>query len=223
MTICKGLCANINIYTYIAIKSKQKRYNMKSDVLIVDLKGFRRRNKLSQDQVAAILGISRGFISQIESGKCKLSDEKIEALVKSAKENLWDSDALFPAYERILKLDRYLKDNYLFYNLCVETTDEVGLLLESSFIPVMTLVEISRGKTGISHSLADSICREWPKVSFNWLVSGEGDLEREGLTSEQIAAQDRKYISKQIELIEKRLDYIESLLKEIRAAQVKNK
>ncbi|MCQ2065850.1 MAG: helix-turn-helix domain-containing protein [Bacteroidaceae bacterium] len=45
-----------------------------------DLKAFRKRNRISQVELANYLGISNGFISQVELGKSKLPDDKLEKL-----------------------------------------------------------------------------------------------------------------------------------------------
>ena len=50
---------------------------------MVDLKAFRRANNLKQKDLAEILGISRGFIGQIESGLSKLPEEHLRALLNN--------------------------------------------------------------------------------------------------------------------------------------------
>lgn len=50
---------------------------------MIDLKAFRRANNLKQKDLAEILGISRGFIGQIESGLSKLPEEHLRALLNN--------------------------------------------------------------------------------------------------------------------------------------------
>lgn len=59
---------------------------------MIDLKSFRRANKLTQAQVAEYLEVSAPFISQIEKGKDKLPDEHLNKLLNN--KNGWDVTAL---------------------------------------------------------------------------------------------------------------------------------
>ena len=43
----------------------------------VNLRLFRKRNSLTQDEVALFLGTSKGFISQVENGRVKLPEDKV--------------------------------------------------------------------------------------------------------------------------------------------------
>ena len=47
---------------------------------MVDLKGFRKDNGLTQAEIASFLGVSEPFISRIESGKDLLPEDKLERL-----------------------------------------------------------------------------------------------------------------------------------------------
>lgn len=46
-----------------------------------DLKAFRKVNNLTQDKLGEYLGIKKSFISQVESGKCPLPQEKFNKLL----------------------------------------------------------------------------------------------------------------------------------------------
>ena len=48
---------------------------------MIDLKGFRKANKLTQADLAELIGISRSFIGQIECGASKLPDNYLQALL----------------------------------------------------------------------------------------------------------------------------------------------
>ena len=50
---------------------------------MIDLKTFRKVNKLKQNDVADYLGVSFGFISQIERGERKLSAAIVERLTNN--------------------------------------------------------------------------------------------------------------------------------------------
>ncbi len=47
----------------------------------IDLKAFRKANKLTQAQLADLLGISRSFIGQVECGASKLPESYAQALL----------------------------------------------------------------------------------------------------------------------------------------------
>lgn len=47
---------------------------------MIDIKAFRKKNKITQVELAEYLGTTHGFISQVERGKSKLSDDKLEML-----------------------------------------------------------------------------------------------------------------------------------------------
>lgn len=59
---------------------------------MIDLKEFRKRNKLTQVELAKYLGVLQGFVSQIESGNSKLPDDKLAMLLENP--NGWDTSAL---------------------------------------------------------------------------------------------------------------------------------
>ena len=59
---------------------------------MIDLKGFRKQNKLSQKDLAEALGVSRSFIGQVEAGFSKLPDDKLDKLL--ANTNGWDVSML---------------------------------------------------------------------------------------------------------------------------------
>ena len=48
---------------------------------MIDLKGFRKANKLTQADLAELIGISRSFIGQSECGASKLPDSYLQALL----------------------------------------------------------------------------------------------------------------------------------------------
>lgn len=50
---------------------------------MIDLKAFRKANNLTQASVAKYLGVSEPFISQIEKGRNKLPNDKLEMLMQN--------------------------------------------------------------------------------------------------------------------------------------------
>ena len=59
---------------------------------MIELKGFRIANKLTQAELGAFLGIKKSFISKIEHGGARLPDEKFSKLLENKKG--WDVSML---------------------------------------------------------------------------------------------------------------------------------
>ena len=58
----------------------------------MDLKQFRQRNKLTQTELGEYLGIKKSFVSLIENGRVKLSEEKFNKLLNNP--HGWDTSML---------------------------------------------------------------------------------------------------------------------------------
>ena len=50
---------------------------------MVDLKQFRKVNKLSQNTIAAFLDVSTGFVSHVETGRCPLPEKMADSLINN--------------------------------------------------------------------------------------------------------------------------------------------
>lgn len=59
---------------------------------MIDIKQFRKRNKLKQEELAEYLGVTRAFISMVETGSSKLPTEKLNLLVSNP--HGWDTSML---------------------------------------------------------------------------------------------------------------------------------
>ena len=57
----------------------------------IDIKGFRKKNKIKQIQLAEFLGVSQSFLSQIENGTRALPEDKLDKILSHAE---WDSSDL---------------------------------------------------------------------------------------------------------------------------------
>ena len=55
-----------------------------------DIKVFRRRNKITQMELAAYLGVSQPFLSQVENGGSPLPSECLEKILANAE---WDTSS----------------------------------------------------------------------------------------------------------------------------------
>lgn len=58
----------------------------------MDLKKFRQCNKLTQTELGEYLGIKKSFVSLIETGRVKISEEKFNKLLNNTKG--WDTSML---------------------------------------------------------------------------------------------------------------------------------
>lgn len=59
---------------------------------IINLKAFRKANRIKQEDLAKYLKVSRGFISLVEIGSSKLPEDKLEKIL--ANEFGWDTTML---------------------------------------------------------------------------------------------------------------------------------
>lgn len=59
---------------------------------MIDLKSFRKVNNLTQSVLGEYLGVQKSYLSQVESGKNKLSKEKLSKLIHNDKG--WDTSML---------------------------------------------------------------------------------------------------------------------------------
>lgn len=50
---------------------------------MIDLKQFRKANKITRSEMAAFFGVSEPFISQIENGRSKLPESKADSLINN--------------------------------------------------------------------------------------------------------------------------------------------
>ena len=67
----------------------------------IDLKAFRRANKLTQSELGEFLGIQKPFISRIENGKDKLPQGKLRKLIDNP--HGWDVSALTLVSSKVMQ------------------------------------------------------------------------------------------------------------------------
>lgn len=136
---------------------------------LIDLKVFRKKNRLSQGDIASFLGTSRGYISMVEKGKSKLSDEKIQRLFA---ESPWDTKDLVPHYDRFLAA-------WDAYNVQTGAASQNYWPLEDINPFGLSLAEVQMlfyGEGGIDDGIAARILEKLPTISLRWLQSGEGRM-----------------------------------------------
>lgn len=59
---------------------------------MIDLKGFRKANNLTQEELGKYLGMKKSFVSKVENGKEKLPQPKLQKLLSNRKG--WDTSNL---------------------------------------------------------------------------------------------------------------------------------
>ena len=59
---------------------------------MIDLRGFRKTNNLTQDELGEYLGMKKSFISKVENGREKLPAVKLQKLLSNDKG--WDTSML---------------------------------------------------------------------------------------------------------------------------------
>lgn len=149
----------------------------------VNLQALRKDNNLSQEDISKVIHSSRGFISMVESGKSKLPDDKIELIYEEANKRYWNTEKFIPAYERIMKLNEFLLDQYCSDELLASYTSE-ELSSREAFLPYELVEDLRLGHCSISISLATAISKKWPRVNKDWLLSGIGDIDNESSLTE---------------------------------------
>lgn len=70
---------------------------------MIDIKEFRKRNALTQEQLAQYWGVKTSFISFLENGRSKLPKEKLTKLLNNP--NGWDTSMLVESSAPIINGD----------------------------------------------------------------------------------------------------------------------
>lgn len=190
----------------------------------INLEAFRKHNHITQEKIAQYLGTTRGYISLVESGRSKLSDEKIDKLMGEGRlEEGWNVYPLNPSFYNLYTLSEYLRS--------MDDKLSPAFDWESGQNPLMIqpleLLEIKHGKKDITPKIANTIVQRYPYVNRDWVMSGNGDWllteaqqtirkeisgsEKVLTIEERIAALDRRFC----EMMEK-IDRIERIVSTIK-------
>lgn len=139
---------------------------------LIDIADFRKRNHITQTDLAQYLGISRSFINQVENGKVALPESRLrELLENSPREKEWDTYPLVPAYGRIMRL------YHILLNDDTTGSNRVFLGLETNpfFLEDDVIENIKFGRMGITEPIIQKIHEYFPYVNRYWLETGEGN------------------------------------------------
>ena len=66
----------------------------------LNLRLFRKANNLTQDVVAEYLGVTKGFISQVENGKAPLPEDKLKKLLDNAEWSMEEYKRVAASFKR---------------------------------------------------------------------------------------------------------------------------
>lgn len=188
-----------------------------NDEPLVKLALFRRKNGLFQQEIADYLNVSRGYISLVEKGASKLSDEKIDQLLLSPIRQNWDTRDLVPAYTR-------LNDALVYISGKLNANTKPGEPLRRYTIKPELEEKIKHGKIGISVALADDIVAHHPELNREWLITGFGemlnaDVPPSDSPSSEIAELKELLIAQKAEMLQMIEVYTERIIKAIRASR----
>ena len=161
---------------------------------LVNLTAFRQRNGILQKDLADYLGVSRGYISLVESGRSNLSPENIGKLF--ANPYHWNDEDLVPAFTRLCQVQDYL---------CITKYGQREDSEISDLIPPDGTVEaIKYGYIDIPVDLVDKWCADSPELNREWLLTGKGKMITEGSTK----------VPSQIEVLQAKIDKLEAAIEE---------
>lgn len=148
---------------------------------LIDLAHFRKVNDLTQDDLAEILHVSRGYISQVETGVNNLSDEKIDYLLNYNESSI--IDGFVPCFDRLRYLAYRLfeSEREHFFKVVKgisPKTEEYPYTLKPllGVLPEETIAAIRHGRLSITDNVADTITQAFPRVNREWLIQGNGQM-----------------------------------------------
>lgn len=174
-------------------KIKQKSF--------VDLTAYRQKNGLLQKDIAIYLNVTRGYISMVEKGSSKLSNENINKLIDAQKTQGWEWEPLFPQYSRLCKTFEYIKQK----NYDKEDFNPEDL------IPKKTFLQIKNGKGEITEIVANIICQAYPEINKSWLLTGEGKFlikPQQGLSKIELLEKQVLQLRKDIKECQKKISFL---------------
>lgn len=113
----------------------------------IDIKAFRKANRLSQRDLADFLGVGQGFISQIESGDRPMPMNLLDKILEHGG---WDTTAIVPDRPIESELVNSLKETIKAQRETIEYQKEIiSLLKEGKGIP-------ARPALGDAHSASST-------------------------------------------------------------------
>ena len=168
---------------------------------LINLTAFRQRNGILQKTLADYLGVSRGYISMVESGKSTLAKESIEKIYENPFH--WDVNDLVPAYSRLNAAMDYLNGTRNERRAAEGLPPALFLTGGDDEM----IEAIKYGYSGIPDYLVDTWCSSAPELNGDWLLTGEGEM----------IIEENQDSPSPIEVLQNKIDKLEAELKECRA------
>ena len=136
---------------------------------MINLKQLRIDNNLSQIEIAQYLGVSRGYISIIETGKNTLPKNLVDLIFNDAEKLWgWDLKNFNPPYYRLTTLIKALSKIHPQMQPVDKNEDNpFGL-------DAITMSRIKYGKQELTPQIVENICHWFPECNAEYLLSGEG-------------------------------------------------
>lgn len=131
---------------------------------------FRQRNRILQKDLAEYLGVSRSYISLVESGRSNLSEENIDKIFDNPYH--WNTDDLVPAYTRFCQASHYLNVTRNEKRVAEGLPEDLFDIIP----PDETDQAIKYGYSDIPVELADEWCSGAPELNREWLLTGKGEM-----------------------------------------------
>ena len=132
----------------------------------VNLTAFRKRNHLKQQDIATFLGVTRAFVSLVETGRAKLTEHAIRSLYLESK---WDPADLVPEFKRFVDIWSDYAES-IGGELPIRPMDEDNPFGISNGI----ILDLFFGNIGLNDKIADQVMKLVPNLNREWFLSGEG-------------------------------------------------
>lgn len=177
----------------------------------INLAEFRRRNGLSQAELAKEIESSVSYISMVETGNSKMSIEKMRLLWEKGVKKYF-MEPLVPAYHRL----------QLFYDTIINNDEfiqqkEINKFKDAyaTVIPQELDEQIKFGQQGIEPHLADSLIAIAPigcKPRKEWLIQGEGAMFSTTSYNKDEWKDETIVLTEMLHKINERLDSIQEMI-----------
>ena len=142
---------------------------------LIQLAEYRRRNGLTQSDVAKIFDTSASYVSLVETGNAKLSTKSLD--------RFWASDAvkvgLVPAYDRLVQLATALMDRGKCKSTPAYPDNDTSGRYEpfENVLSRKVVLNIKYGIVGITYTIVNELQVYYDAdISKDWVISGGGEM-----------------------------------------------
>ena len=129
---------------------------------------FRQENNILQKDLAVYLGVSRGYVSMIETQRSAISLDSLEKIFNNPYH--WNTDMLVPHWYRISQFLAYFNETRNAQR------EKEGLTPVYFWVEENLLKKIKYGDSAIPDYLAEEIAAKAPEINMDWILTGAGDM-----------------------------------------------